>query len=99
MTVGPNFALLYRQLASYVDRILRGASPGDLPVERPTQLDLVVNLKTAKVFGLTVGQAMLSRGRSGETNNRFKQEAKSEGLLSRLRHQAALMGMPEQPGG
>ena len=49
----------YRRLASYVDRILRGAKPGDLPVQFPTKFEMVVNLKTAKAIGLTVPRSML----------------------------------------
>ena len=61
MAYGPNFAELYRRAASFVDRILRGAKPGDIPVEQPTKFDLVINLTTAKALGLTVPPALLAR--------------------------------------
>ena len=59
----PRIAEAYRRAATHVDRILRGANPGDLPVEQPTQFDLVVNARTAKALGLTVTQSMLIRAR------------------------------------
>ena len=54
MSYGPNFADRFRRTADYVDKILRGAKPGDLPVEQPTQFDLVINLTTAKALGLEI---------------------------------------------
>jgi len=61
MAYGPNFAELYRRAASFVDRILRGAKPGDIPVEQPTKFDLVINLTTAKALGLTIPPSLLAR--------------------------------------
>jgi len=61
MSYGPNFVDVYRRGAVYVDRILRGAKPGDLPIEQPTNLALVLNLKTAKRLGLTIPPSLLQR--------------------------------------
>jgi putative tryptophan/tyrosine transport system substrate-binding protein len=61
MSFGPSYAGMHRRAAIFVDRILRGAKPGDLPVERPASFELVVNLKTAKAFGLTIPESVLLR--------------------------------------
>ena len=61
MSYGPNFPDLYRRAADYVDKILRGAKPAELPVEQPTKFDLVINLTTAKALGLTIPESFLLR--------------------------------------
>jgi putative ABC transport system substrate-binding protein len=61
LSYGPNRADIFRRSAFYVDSILRGAKPADLPVQLPTKFEMVVNLKTAKALGLTVPQSILLR--------------------------------------
>jgi putative tryptophan/tyrosine transport system substrate-binding protein len=61
MAYGPDFPSMWRQLGGYIDRVLKGAKIGDLPVERPSKFTLVINLKTAKALGLTLRQALVLR--------------------------------------
>jgi putative ABC transport system substrate-binding protein len=61
ISYGPNLSILFRRLASYVEKILKGARPGELPVERPTNFELIVNLKTARALGLKLPQSVLVR--------------------------------------
>jgi putative ABC transport system substrate-binding protein len=61
MSYGPNYTEMFRRAGDYADKILRGAKPGDLPVEQPTKFDLIINLTTAKALGLTIPEAFLLR--------------------------------------
>ena len=61
LSYGPNFPDLFRRAGDYVDKILKGAKPADIPVEQPVKFDLIVNLTTAKAIGLTIPETFLLR--------------------------------------
>ena len=61
ISYGPNLLEIWRRYATYADRIVKGAKPGDLPIERPARFELVINLKTAKALGLTIPPSLLLR--------------------------------------
>jgi hypothetical protein len=64
MSYGPSYSEMHRRAAYFVDRILKGTKPADLPVERPTKLELMINLKTAKQMGVNISPAVLPRANS-----------------------------------
>jgi ABC-type uncharacterized transport system substrate-binding protein len=60
ISYGPNFPVIFRRTADFVDKILRGTKPGDIPVEQPTKFELVINLTTARALGLTIPTTLLA---------------------------------------
>ena len=71
LSYGPDFADNFRRAATYVDRILRGEKPGDLPVQFPTKFEMVLNLKTAKALGLTIPRSILLAPTRSSNNHPF----------------------------
>ena len=69
ISYGPNFLDLFRRSADFVDKILRGAKPADLPVEQPTKFDLIINLTTAKALGLTIPEVVPATRRASDRMN------------------------------
>jgi len=91
MSFASNYTDLYRRAAGYVAKILRGTKLGDLPIEQPTKVELVINMKTAKALGLTILQSLLMRGNPVAAKSAL-------GKFTRAARRTAL-GQPELHGG
>ena len=97
MSYGPNFPELYRRAADFVDRILRGAKPGDIPVEQPTNFDFVINLKTAKALGLDFAADTARPRRRGDRMKRAASSSRCSAARRRRGRSAAQAQQPAMP--